>query len=173
MLLEVPWPLAIWRIILRHIRRSLHGTNPYPGLNGIKLLFQLLKYPRRYALNRVDADTTVLECMREYLQEQKDRVGPPTPESVSRDVEKYLGIAVPPTAEFVHKYLEKYREKVFIVRNRVERERLMEFSLLPLGIDYRFLPGRLCFIGQGLGLAVQADFVLEDAAQDGDGAGVG
>jgi adenylate kinase family enzyme len=125
-LLEVPWQLAIWRIIRRHITRSLHGTNPYPGLNGIKLLFQLLKYPRRYALNKV-ADIALAECMRQYLEEQKARVGPPTPESVSRDVEKYLGIAVPPTAAFVHKYLEKYREKVFIVRNRADRKRFIDF----------------------------------------------
>lgn len=126
-LLEVPWSVAIWRIILRHVRRSLHGTNPYPGLNEIRLLFQLLKYPRRYAMNKVNTNTNVLECMREYLEEQKARVGPPTRESVSKDVEKYLGISVPPTAEFVHKYLEKYREKVFIVRNRAEREQLIAF----------------------------------------------
>jgi energy-coupling factor transporter ATP-binding protein EcfA2 len=125
-LLEVAWPVAIWRIILRHITRSLHGTNPYPGLNGIKALFLLLDYPRKYSLNKV-ADPALLECMRQYLEEQKDRVDPPTPESVSRDVEKYLSLAVPPTAEFVRKYLEKYREKVFIVRNRADRERLMEF----------------------------------------------
>jgi len=118
--------MAVWRIIRRHITRSLHGTNPYPGLNGIKLLLQLLDYPREYALNKV-SDTALAEYMREYLEEQKSRVGPPTPESVSRDVEKYLSISVPPTAEFVHKYLEKYREKVFIVRNRAERKRLMKF----------------------------------------------
>jgi|GEM_PF-1259868 len=126
-LLEVPWPLALWRIIRRYITRSLHGTNPYPGLDGIKLLFQLLDYPRKYALNKARDDTTLAECMRKYLEEQKGRLDPPTPESVSRDVEKYLSISVPPTAEFVYKYLEKYREKVFIVRNRAERKRLMEF----------------------------------------------
>ncbi|HEU0000937.1 MAG TPA: hypothetical protein VFQ36_08570 [Ktedonobacteraceae bacterium] len=125
-LLEVSWPVAIWRIIRRHITRSLHGTNPYPGLNGIKLLFYLLDYPRKYALNKV-TDAALAECIREYLEEQKDRVGPPTPESVSRDVEKYLSISVPPTAEFVHQYLEKYCKKVFIVRKRAERERLIEF----------------------------------------------
>ncbi len=126
-LLEVSWPVAVWRIIRRHITRSLHGTNPYPGLNGIKALYQLLKYPLRYSLNRVGTDATLAKCMREYLEEQKGSVDPPTSESVSRDVEKYLSIAVPPTAAFVRKYLEKYCEKVFIVRNRAERERLVEF----------------------------------------------
>jgi adenylate kinase family enzyme len=124
-LLEVAWPVATWRIIRRHFMRSLHGTNPYPGLNGIKALFQLLDYPRKYALNKID-DTATAECMSKYLEEQRDTTEPPTRESVSRDVEKYLDIAVPPTAEFVYKYLEKYREKVFLVRNRSERERLME-----------------------------------------------
>lgn len=42
-LLEVSWSVAAWRIIRRHIMKSLHGTNPYPGFNGIKLLFKLLK----------------------------------------------------------------------------------------------------------------------------------
>src|SRR5579859_92566 len=127
-LLEVTWPVAVWRIIRRHTPRSLHGTNPYPGLNGIKLLFQLLDYPRRYALNKVD-DTATAECMHQYIEEQQYRTEPPTRESVSKDVEKYLSIAVPPTSEFVHKYLEKYREKVFIVMNRAERERLVAFLI--------------------------------------------
>src|SRR5579859_1918309 len=79
--LEVAWPVAVWRIIRRHITRSLHGTNPYPGLNGIKALFQLLDYPRKYSLNKVGADTTLAECMRQYLEEQKGRTDAPTPES--------------------------------------------------------------------------------------------
>ncbi|HEX4203552.1 MAG TPA: hypothetical protein VHZ51_05030, partial [Ktedonobacteraceae bacterium] len=33
--LEVPWPVAAWRILRRHISKSLRGTNPYPT----KLLF--------------------------------------------------------------------------------------------------------------------------------------
>ena len=65
--------------------------------------------------------------MHQYIEEQQYRTESPTCESVSKDVEKYLGIAVPPTAEFVRKYLEKYREKVLIVRNRAERERLVAF----------------------------------------------
>src|ERR1700692_3169235 len=49
--LEVSWPIAAWRIIYRHVSNSLHGTNAYPGINGIKLLFLLLKGARRYYLN--------------------------------------------------------------------------------------------------------------------------
>ena len=122
----VPWPVAAWRIIRRHVTKSLHGTNPYPGVNGVRLLFKLITYARMHSLNKVSADTPLAECMRRYLEEQKERVDPPTPESVSRDVEKYLTISVPPTAEFVRRYLEKYQEKVFLVRNNADRERLLE-----------------------------------------------
>jgi hypothetical protein len=94
-------------------------------MSKIHILVKLLDYPRKYSLNKADAPAA--ECMRQYLEEQKDRAGSPTPESVSRDVEKYLSISVPPTAEFARKYLEKYQGKVFLVRNRAERERLIEF----------------------------------------------
>ena len=125
-LLEVSWPVAAWRIIRRHVTKSLHGTNPYPGVNGVRLLFKLITYARMHSLNKVSADTPLAECMCRYLEEQKERADPLTPESVSRDVEKYLSISVPPTAEFVRRYLEKYQEKVFLVRNNADRERLLE-----------------------------------------------
>ena len=128
-LLEVAWPVAVWRIIRRHITRSLHGTNPYPGLNGIKLLFQLLKYPRRYALNKARTDATLAECMRKYLEEHKDSDVAPTPASVKKDIEQYLSLAVPPTAEFVREYLKKYRQKLFIIRNKAGQERLIDFLM--------------------------------------------
>lgn len=41
-LLEVCWPVAAWRILSRHISNSLHGTNPYPGINGVRALIKLL-----------------------------------------------------------------------------------------------------------------------------------
>jgi adenylate kinase family enzyme len=125
-LLEVSWPVAAWRISRRHIMKSLHGTNPYPGVCGVKLLFKLVKDTRRTALNKVRSDTPIAECMRKYLEEQRVYADPPTPESVGRDVEKYLTISVPPTAEFVRRYLEKYQEKVLLVRNNADREHLLE-----------------------------------------------
>lgn len=126
-LLEVSWPVAAWRIIRRHITKSLHGTNLYPGVNGVKLLFKLVNDTRRQSLNKVRPGTPVAECMSRYLEEQRASAEPPTMESVGRDVEKYLTISVPPTAEFVHRYLEKYQEKVFLVRNKADRKRLFEF----------------------------------------------
>jgi len=68
-LLEVSWPVAAWRIIRRHITKSLHDTNPYPG---VKLLFKLLKDARKHYLNKVRSDTPLAECMRSYLEEQRD-----------------------------------------------------------------------------------------------------
>jgi len=64
--------------------------------------------------------------MREYLEEQAERTertDPPTLESVGGDVEKYLMISVPPTTEFVHRYLEKYKQKVILVRSKADRAR--------------------------------------------------
>jgi len=126
-LLEVSWPVAAWRINRRHITKSLHGTNPYyPGVNGVQLLIKLVQDTRKHSLNKVGSDTPLAECMRRYLQEQRESADPPTPESVGRDVEKYVSISVPPTAEFVRRYLEKYQEKVFLVRNNADQERLLE-----------------------------------------------
>jgi adenylate kinase family enzyme len=124
-LLEISWLVAAWRIIRRHITKSLHGTNPYPGLNGVKLLFKLLKDNRKHYLNQINADTPLAEYMREYLAKQREYAGPPTPEHVRKDVEKYLMLSFPPTAEFLRKYLEKYQEKVFVVKNKADRERLL------------------------------------------------
>jgi hypothetical protein len=157
-LLEVSWLVAVWRIIRRHVTKSLHGTNPYQVVNGVKALFKLIEYACKYPLNKVGSDASVTERMRKYLEEQKDSAEPPTPESVSRDVEQYLSISVPPTAEFVHTYLEKYSEKVLLAFLRV-RDGL------------RF--DGLYVIHQRLRLHVLLDFVLEDAAQNGDGVGVG
>jgi adenylate kinase family enzyme len=128
-LLEVSWPVAAWRILRRHITKSLHGTNPYPGVNGVKLLFKLVKDTRKHSLNKVRSDTSLAKCMRRYLEEHRERTDPPTLESVRRDVEKYVSISVPPTAEFVRKYLEKYQEKVLLIRNTADRERLLELLI--------------------------------------------
>jgi adenylate kinase family enzyme len=125
-LLEVSWPVAAWRIVRRHITKSLHGTNPYPGLNGIKLLFKLLKDNRKHYLNQIPAGTPLEGCMREYLVAQRAYVHLPTPESVRTDIETYGILSIPPTREFLRKYLEKYQEKVFVVKNKADRECLFE-----------------------------------------------
>jgi thymidylate kinase len=120
--LEVSWPVAAWRIIRRHISKSLRGINPYPT----KLLLPFLKDTRLYYLNKAQSTSfTSTADAAMYLEECSDIVEPPEPERLLMYLEKYR-IYIPPSAEFVRLYLEKYREKVFVVRNNVDRERLLE-----------------------------------------------
>ncbi len=79
---------------------------------------------RKHHLNQIDP--ALAECMHKYLVEQREYAGPPTPESMRKDVETYLMLSVPPTADFLREYLEKYQEKVFVVKNKADRERLLE-----------------------------------------------
>lgn len=125
-LLEVSWPVAAWRIIRRHIIKSLRGINPYPGLNGVKLLFKLLKDNRKHYLNQIDEGISLEDRMREYLAEQRAYTEAPTPEYVRQQIEKYSIFSISPTAEFLRQYLEKYQEKVWVIKNRADRELLLE-----------------------------------------------
>ena len=34
-LLEIPWPIAAWRIVKRHVVKTLNGTNIYGGLKPL------------------------------------------------------------------------------------------------------------------------------------------
>ena len=43
--LDVPWRVAAWRIIARHVRASLAGTNRHPG---ILRLLRFLRFAMRY-----------------------------------------------------------------------------------------------------------------------------
>lgn len=122
-LLEVSWPVAAWRILRRHILNSLRGTQRYPGINGVKALFMLLKGARQYHLNKANPET--LASMRMYFEEHRDRVEPIDTAYLLMQFETYP-FALPPTADFVRKYLEKYQEKIFIVRNKTDRERLFQ-----------------------------------------------
>lgn len=121
-LLEVSWPVAAYRIIRRHITKSLQGTNLYPG---ITLLFNFLKETRDYFLNTCRAPTA--ELMSRYLEEHEERVEPLDGEGLRTHRERYgIEIMVAPTAEFVRRYLEKYEQKVILVRNNADREHLFE-----------------------------------------------
>jgi len=121
-LLEVSWPVAAWRIISRHIAKSLRGTNPYPGIKSLSLF---LKNERDYYLNKCSADTA--ESIDRYLEEHGERAEPPDAERLLARLDKYgAEIVLAPTAEFVHRYLEKYKQKVIIVRNDADRERLLD-----------------------------------------------
>jgi len=43
--LDVPWRVAAWRIVVRHVRASLAGTNRHPGFGK---LLRFLNGARRY-----------------------------------------------------------------------------------------------------------------------------
>lgn len=133
-LLAVSWPVAAWRIIYRHISKSLCGTNPYPGVNGIMLLFKLLKDTRCYLLNIESSDIPAMESLQVYLERYREIACPPTEEFMRMYFETYREIACPPTEEFVRRYLEKYKEKVFLVKNTADRERLFELLITSYSI---------------------------------------
>ncbi len=122
-LLDVSWPVAAWRIIVRHIVKSLRGTNHYPG---IKLLFNFLKSTRRYYKDKVSADTPEAKLMRLYFEEHDETVALPDAEALLMCLEKYKA-AFPFGAEFTRLYLAKYKEKVFVVKNNDERKRLLKY----------------------------------------------
>jgi adenylate kinase family enzyme len=120
-LLEISWPVAAWRILLRHASKTLHRTNPYPS----KLLYNFLKDTRRYYLNE-ERSVSSTDLMHVYLERYKELADLPEAESLLSYVDEYGEICIPPTAEFVSRYLEKYKEKLFVVKNQSERERVLE-----------------------------------------------
>ena len=128
-LLEVSWLVASWRILRRHVSKSLRGTNHYPT----KLLLSFLKSTRRYYLNKTTDET--IASMQVYFEEHGNYVETPDTERLLKRFETYT-FALPPTADFVRKYLEKYKEKVFIVKNKDDRKHLLEhISSLSLSKD--------------------------------------
>ncbi len=66
--------------------------------------------------------------MNAYLQERNGRTESPDAASLLLCLETYkMGDlpGVPPTEEFTRMYLEKYKEKLFLVRNTADRKRLL------------------------------------------------
>lgn len=130
-LLEVSWPVAAWRIVHRHVSNSLHGTQRYPGINGIKALFKLLQGARRYILNLGQVDSSLVEALSLYLQTHRESAAPPTEAFLKAYFELYRGLAIPPTEAFVRVHLERYKEKLFLIRNITDRECLFELLTNP------------------------------------------
>lgn len=120
-LLEVPWLVAAWRIIRRHISKSLRGINPYPH----KLLLPFLLFTPGYYLSKAGPGSSTAQAMREYLEEHGGMAEQPEAEVLRARFEKYSPM-IPLTAEFTRLCLEKYQGKVFLVRNKADRKRLLE-----------------------------------------------
>jgi adenylate kinase family enzyme len=118
-LLDVPWRVAAWRIVKRHVVKTLDGTNLYPG---VRPLWNLLTYARRFYLDK-NTEHVVLE--RRCLAEHATLPLPPTPERMVAFLETYHPVGIPPTMTFVRRYLERYQAKVVVIRNAADRERFL------------------------------------------------
>jgi adenylate kinase family enzyme len=120
--LDVSWPVAAWRILARHVAKSLRGTNPYPT----KVLFPFLKNVRDYYVNRDRSAPLTEEFMREYLEKDEASSELVDAERLLMQMDKYGKFSLFYTADFLMKYLVRYKEKIFIVKNHADRERLFE-----------------------------------------------
>ena len=69
-LLDLPWHLARWRIVTRHLRASLAGTNRHKGL--LKL-YQFLKMAQEYYIGTNEVEGTLLADLR-HLQPYDSKV---------------------------------------------------------------------------------------------------
>ncbi len=121
-LLDVSWTVAALRIIRRHVIKSIQGTNPYPDM---KSLFNFLQFTRHYYKDIIRPNTSVAEALRLYLAEQKEDIELPEPEVLLARLEKCV-LAIPLTAAFVRVHVEKYKEKVFVVRRKSDLKRLLK-----------------------------------------------
>ena len=122
-LLEVPWRTAAYRIVRRHIVKSLRGINRHPGIRS--LIFFLMN-SRRYYLNQCRSD--LVEAMNRCLHEQRTSMEPLDAERLLARLEKYgVEIIRSPTTAFMRQYLEKYKQKLIVVRNNTDRARLLDF----------------------------------------------
>ena len=106
-----------------HWIKSLQGTNPYKGQS----LFNFLQFTHHYYKDTIRSDTLVVEAVRVYLAEQAEDVEPPDAEILVARLEKCM-LEIPITADFVRIHLEKYKDKVVVVKNNADREHL--FKLL-------------------------------------------
>lgn len=118
-LLEVSWYVAAWRILRRHIEKSLRGVNRYPT----KLLLPFIIDAYHYYVNQMDTRTKA--AMQVYFEEHGNVVELPDAKWLLRHFEA-TAPAIPLTAEFTRRYAKRYKEKLFVVRNKSDRERLFE-----------------------------------------------
>lgn len=116
--LEVPWYVGVWRVIRRHIVKTLNRTNIYPT----KLLFNFVRNTYSYY---VDVDPVAEAFVRQDLEEYRERMETADADLLQMRVEKYMR-ATPLTADLTRLYLERWKEKVLFIGNQVDREHLFE-----------------------------------------------
>ncbi len=118
-LLDVAWPVAAWRIINRHISTTLRGTNEYPDLH---LLLRLLTYAHGYYSNRRNE---LSDLMEQSPTVQRAMALPPTTEAMVQHLKAYHPVSIPPTVAYVRSYLEKYQDKVVVVKTKADYAQLL------------------------------------------------
>ncbi len=122
-LLDVEWRTAAWRIIRRHVAANVRGTNQYPGWNGWKALWALLRYARSYYLDR---RPDMAEAVRLWLEDGSALIEPRTANEVITYTERHSALVGPPTGQFVRQYLKRYTHKLIVVKNNADRARLLQ-----------------------------------------------
>jgi adenylate kinase family enzyme len=130
--IDVPWQVACWRVLRRHIKKTLRGVNPYKTSQ----LWDFLIWSYSYYTDKIDADREQYPRMRAYLAEREAGSAPPPPETLLRQFEIYEK-SFPLSAAFTRASLEKYRDKLFIYRGPRDHNallsRLVNFQgILPL-----------------------------------------
>lgn len=119
-LLEVPWYIAVWRVLRRHISKTLRGTNPYPT----KSLFNFLKFTRSFGVGKIDSDPAVAEAVQAYREEDRASSGLASAEVLIKRLERCQK-TIPLTGAFMRVYLEKHWERVIVVRDNADRAHLI------------------------------------------------
>lgn len=69
--LDLPWRIAGWRIVTRHIRASLAGTNRHPGFSK---LLRFLQSSREYYREPRDHEAHTRAAAASYLQPYRQKV---------------------------------------------------------------------------------------------------
>lgn len=117
-LLDVAWPVAAWRIIKRHISTTLRGTNEYPDLH------LLLGYSPMQMATTVTGATNCPTLWSRASQRSAMAL-PPTTEAMVQHLKAYHPVSIPPTVAYVRSYVEKYQDKVVVVKTKADYAQLL------------------------------------------------
>jgi hypothetical protein len=91
----------------------------------MKALYKLLTFSPHYYKDKLSSDPTRAESARKYLHADAAGNQPPHADLLLEREERYRS-EVQLTGEFVRLYLEKYKDKVKVVKNSVDQRRLFE-----------------------------------------------
>jgi hypothetical protein len=70
---ETPWPVALWRILRRHVEKTLRGTNPH----RTRVLAGFLRFAHDYYVKSIPAGGAAAAAERAFLEEHTS--GPDLP----------------------------------------------------------------------------------------------